>query len=229
MRILIVEDSAILRESLAKGLREVGHAVDTAECGDKGIRRAMESEYDAVVLDWMLPGQDGLAVLAALGQRSHRPGVVMLTARDAVADRVRGLDAGADDYLVKPFAFEELLARVHAVARRAHGTASSVLRVGSLEIDLVARVASAIVGEAKVDLGLTAREFAVLETLALRKGRLVSRVQLEDHVYDGRSRVFSNAIDSAISSIRAKMQAAHLPGLIETRRGLGYVLMEPRA
>lgn len=229
MRILIVEDSAILRESLAKGLREVGHAVDTAECGDKGIRRAMESEYDAVVLDWMLPGQDGLAVLAALGQRSHRPGVVMLTARDAVADRVRGLDAGADDYLVKPFAFEELLARVHAVARRAHGTASSVLRVGPLEIDLVARVASAIVGEAKVDLGLTAREFAVLETLALRKGRLVSRVQLEDHVYDGRSRVFSNAIDSAISSIRAKMQAAHLPGLIETRRGLGYMLTEPRA
>jgi len=229
MRILIVEDSAILRESLAKGLREVGHAVDTAECGDKGIRRAMEAEYDAVVLDWMLPGQDGLAVLAALGQRSHRPGVVMLTARDAVADRVRGLDAGADDYLVKPFAFEELLARVHAVARRAHGTASSVLRVGSLEIDLVARVASAIVGEAKVDLGLTAREFAVLETLALRTGRPVSRVQLEDHVYDGRSRVFSNAIDSAISSIRAKMQAAHLPGLIETRRGLGYVLTEPRA
>lgn len=229
MRILIVEDSAILRESLAKGLREVGHAVDTAECGDKGIRRAMEAEYDAVVLDWMLPGQDGLAVLAALGQRSHRPGVVMLTARDAVADRVRGLDAGADDYLVKPFAFEELLARVHAVARRAHGTASSVLRVGPLEIDLVARVASAIVGEAKVDLGLTAREFAVLETLTLRKGRLVSRVQLEDHVYDGRSRVFSNAIDSAISSIRAKMQAAHLPGLIETRRGLGYVLTEPRA
>lgn len=229
MRILIVEDSAILRESLAKGLREVGHAVDTAECGDKGIRRAMEAEYDAVVLDWMLPGQDGLAVLAALGQRSHRPGVVMLTARDAVADRVRGLDAGADDYLVKPFAFEELLARVHAVARRAHGTASSVLRVGPLEIDLVARVASAIVGEAKVDLCLTAREFAVLETLTLRKGRLVSRVQLEDHVYDGRSRVFSNAIDSAISSIRAKMQAAHLPGLIETRRGLGYVLTEPRA
>jgi len=229
MRILIVEDSTILRESLAKGLREVGHAVDTAECGDKGIRRAMEAEYDAVVLDWMLPGQDGLAVLAALGQRSHRPGVVMLTARDAVADRVRGLDAGADDYLVKPFAFEELLARVHAVARRAHGTASSVLRVGSLEIDLVARVASAIVGEAKVDLGLTAREFAVLETLALRTGRPVSRVQLEDHVYDGRSRVFSNAIDSAISSIRAKMQAAHLPGLIETRRGLGYVLTEPRA
>ena len=229
MRILIVEDSAILRESLAKGLREVGHAVDTAECGDKGIRRAMEAEYDAVVLDWMLPGQDGLAVLAALGQRSHRPGVVMLTARDAVADRVRGLDAGADDYLVKPFAFEELLARVHAVARRAHGTASSVLRVGSLEIDLVARVASAITGETRLDLGLTAREFAVLETLALRTGRPVSRLQLEDHVYDGRSRVFSNAIDSAISSIRAKMQAAHLPGLIETRRGLGYVLTEPRA
>lgn len=229
MRILIVEDSAILRESLAKGLREVGHAVDAAESGSQGIRRAMEAEYDAVVLDWMLPGQDGLAVLAALGQRSHRPGVVMLTARDAVADRVRGLDAGADDYLVKPFAFEELLARVHAVARRAHGTASSVLRVGPLEIDLVARVASAIVGEAKVDLGLTAREFAVLETLALRTGRPVSRVQLEDHVYDGRSRVFSNAIDSAISSIRAKMQAVHLPGLIETRRGLGYVLTEPRA
>ena len=229
MRILIVEDSAILRESLAKGLREVGHAVDTAECGDKGIRRAMEAEYDAVVLDWMLPGQDGLAVLAALGQRSHRPGVVMLTARDAVADRVRGLDAGADDYLVKPFAFEELLARVHAVARRAHGTASSVLRVGPLEIDLVARVASAVTGETRLDLGLTAREFAVLETLALRKGRPVSRLQLEDHVYDGRSRVFSNAIDSAISSIRAKMQAAHLPGLIETRRGLGYMLTEPRA
>jgi len=229
MRILIVEDSAILRESLAKGLREVGHAVDTAECGDEGIRRAMEAEYDAVVLDWMLPGQDGLAVLAALARRSHRPGVVMLTARDAVADRVRGLDAGADDYLVKPFAFEELLARVHAVARRAHGNKSSVLRVGSLEIDLVARVASAITGETRLDLGLTAREFAVLETLALRKGRPVSRLQLEDHVYDGRSRVFSNAIDSAISSIRAKMQAAHLPGLIETRRGLGYVLTEPRA
>jgi len=229
MRILIVEDSAILRDSLAKGLREVGHAVDTAECGNEGIRRAMEAEYDAVVLDWMLPGQDGLAVLAALGQRSHRPGVVMLTARDAVADRVRGLDAGADDYLVKPFAFEELVARVHAVARRAHGNASSVLRIGPLEIDLVARVASAITGETRLDLGLTAREFAVLETLALREGRPVPRLQLEDHVYDGRSRVFSNAIDSAISSIRAKMQAARLPGLIETRRGLGYMLAEPRA
>ena len=203
MRLLVVEDSRTLRESIVAGLRDLGHAVDAAGDGDEAIRLVGLAKYDAIVLDWVLPKRDGIAVVDALSSMQGRPGVLMLTARDAVPDRVEGLRRGADDYLLKPFAFEELVARVHAVARRARGSASGSINIGPLSIDLHARAAVVLRGSVPHDLQLTAREFAVLEALACRKGKPVSRLQLEEHVYDGRSRVFSNAIDSAIEIGRA--------------------------
>ena len=228
MRLLVVEDSRTLRESIVSGLRDLGHAVDAACDGEEAIRLVCLAKYDAIVLDWMLPKRDGIAVVEALAAMHGRPGVLMLTARDSVPDRVEGLRRGADDYLVKPFAFEELVARVHAVARRASGAVSGSITIGPLSIDLQARTAVVLRGTVRHDLQLTAREFAVLEALACRKGRPVSRLQLEDHVYDGRSRVFSNAIDSAIASLRSKLDAARCPPMIETRRGIGYLIVEPR-
>jgi len=228
MRILLVEDSDILRESLARGLREAGHAVDTAGDGKVGLNLAAKTEYQAIILDWMLPQRDGLSVLEELRKLGSRAGVIMLTARDTVADRVRGLATGADDYLVKPFAFEELLARVQAVARRGVGARTSTIKVGPLCIDMRARTACVMRGGTTIDLALTAREFSVLEALALHAGKPVPRLRLEEHVYDQRSQVFSNAIDSTIASIRAKLQAVGAPPLIHTRRKIGYALLEPR-
>lgn len=226
MRLLVVEDSHLLRDSIVSGLRDLGHAVDAAGDGEEALRLARTTKYDAIVLDWMLPKRDGIQVLAALADRPARPGVLMLTARDAVPDRVEGLRHGADDYLVKPFAFEELVARIHAVARRARGNATGSIKVGPLTIDLESRTAIVARGVTVRDLALTAREFAVLEALALRKGRPVSRLQLEEAVYDSRSRVFSNAIDSAIAAIRGKLESAGCPPLIQTRRGIGYLIAE---
>ena len=171
MRLLVVEDSRTLRESIVAGLRDLGHAVDAAGDGDEAIRLVGLAKYDAIVLDWVLPKRDGIAVVDALSSMQGRPGVLMLTARDAVPDRVEGLRRGADDYLLKPFAFEELVARVHAVARRARGSASGSINIGPLSIDLHARAAVVLRGSVPHDLQLTAREFAVLEALACRKGK----------------------------------------------------------
>jgi DNA-binding response OmpR family regulator len=224
MRVLVVEDSLRLRESLAQGLREAGLAVDAVADGAQGLIRAQTSEYDVIVLDWMLPQMDGLTVLRRLRDTGVNTHVLMLTAKDEVDDRVLGLASGADDYLVKPFAFAELVARVRTLARRNHGAKSATIRIGPLIIDTTARVARAAPDGPSLD--LTRREFAILEYLAMRHGKPVTRLELEEHVYDVRSQVFSNAIDSAVCSLRGKLESAGCSQLIQTRRRVGYVLKE---
>ena len=212
----------VLRDSLAQGLREAGYAVDAVADGKRGLIHAHTTDYDVVVLDWMLPQMDGLAVLSAMRAKKITAAVIMLTARDTLDDKIQGLAAGADDYLVKPFAFKELLARVQALARRRHGERSPVVTIGPLAIDSSAR----LVRVAGKEVELTPREYAILEYLAARAGKPVTRAELEEHVYDDRSQVFSNAIDSAIGGLRAKLEASGCPALIRTRRKVGYVLKE---
>ncbi len=223
MRILIVEDSETLRESLRTGLAREGFAVDTAQDGESGLAYARNNPYDVLVLDLMLPKLDGLGVLAGLRGKADRPHVLILTARDRVQDRVLGLNTGADDYLVKPFAFDELLARLHALVRRRYAERSPVVSVGDLVIDVVARRAA----WRGAVLDLTAREFSLLEFLALQKGSTVTREEIEDHIYGVHKLPSSNAVDSAICVLRAKL-GPQAKDLIRTRRGLGYVLEEPR-
>lgn len=223
MRILIVEDSAVLRDSLSQGLREAGYAVDVASDGKKGLLHAQTTEYDVVILDWMLPEMDGLTALARMRTKGVGAAVLMLTARDSIDDRVQGLAGGADDYLVKPFAFRELLARVQALGRRRHGKSAAVLKIGPLEIDSGAQTVK--VNGLRVE--LPRREYALLEYLALRAGKPVSRAELEEHIYDDRSQVLSNAIDSAVYALRSALDAAGCVGLIQTRRKVGYVLRDP--
>ena len=229
MRILIVEDSAVLRDSLTQGMREAGYAVDAVADGRSGLIHAQTTDYDVVVLDWMLPEMDGLSVLSAMRAKKLPAAVLILTARDTIDDKVRGLTTGADDYLVKPFAFKELLARVAALARRRHGEHSPFIVVGPLTVDTAAKAARIMRGAATVTLDLTPREYTLLEYLALRAGKPVTRAELEEHLYDDRSQVFSNSIDSAIAALRGKLDAAggpDCPPLIHTRRKVGYVLKE---
>ena len=223
MRILIVEDSQALRESLRLGLSREGFAVDVAGDGELGLSYARNNPYDVLVLDLMLPKLDGLALLERLRDAPReRPHVLCLTARDRIEDRVEGLNAGADDYLVKPFAFEELLARIHALVRRRYQERSSVVEVGSLVLDVVARRAS-VAGR---QLDLTAREYSLLEYLARRRGHTVSREEIEDHIYGVNRLPASNAVDSTVCILRSKL-GEDGRDLIRTRRGQGYVLDEP--
>jgi DNA-binding response OmpR family regulator len=219
MRILIVEDSETLRDSLRSGLAREGFAVDVAGDGELGLSYARNNPYDVLVLDLLLPKLDGISLLARLREKQDRPHVLVLTARDRVEDRVLGLNTGADDYLVKPFAFEELLARIHALVRRRYGERSPVVAVGALVVDSVARRAT--LAGAPID--LTAREYALLEYLALRKGHTVSREEIEDHIYGVNKLPSSNAVDSAVCVLRAKL-GPEGKELIKTRRGQGYVL-----
>lgn len=222
MRVLIVEDSDALRESLRAGLAQEGFAVDVAADGRRGLGFARNNPYDVLVLDLMLPEIDGIEVLAGLREKHDRPHVLVLTARDRVEDRVLGLNAGADDYLVKPFAFEELLARVHALVRRRYEERDSRLEIGPLAVDVVAHSAT-LDGAA---LELTAREYALLEYLALRRGHTVTREEIEDHIYGVEKLPSSNAVDSTVCILRAKLGPAG-KDLIRTRRGRGYALEEP--
>ncbi len=213
MRVLIVEDDPRLLRVLAKALREEGYAVDTAEAGDVGLHKAEDYDYDAIVLDVMLPVLDGWTLLDRLRQQKHTP-VLMLTARDTTRDRVRGLDTGADDYLVKPFDLTELLARLRAVIRRAAGQASSQISIRDIRIDLRART----VTRAGQPVTLTAREYSILEYLALHRGEVVTRTALYEHLFDERDDTLSNLLDVHVFSIRKKLGAE----LIATRRGQGY-------
>ena len=222
MRVLIVEDSDALRESLRAGLSQSGYAVDVAADGRTGLGLARNNPYDVLVLDLMLPALDGMSVLASLQAKPDRPHVIVLTSRDRVEDRIQGLNAGADDYLVKPFAFGEFLARVNALVRRRYEERSPVLRVGELSVDLAARRATLAEGV----LDLTAREYALLEYLALRHGQTVLREEIEDHIYGVNRLPSSNAIDSAICILRSKL-GPQGKDLIRTRRGQGYVLGAP--
>jgi DNA-binding response OmpR family regulator len=223
VRVLIVEDSEPLRESLRVGLTREGFAVDAAADGEAGLSYARNNPYDVLVLDLLLPKLDGLSLLARLREKADRPHVLILTARDRVEDRVQGLNEGADDYLVKPFAFDELLARIHALVRRRYAERTRSVEVGGLVLDQVAGTAA---HQGQV-LELTAREYALLEYLALRRGQTVTREEIEDHVYGVHKLPASNAVDSTICLLRAKLG----PGgkeLIRTLRGRGYVLDEPR-
>ncbi len=225
MRILLVEDSLRLQQAIASGLRELGYAVDLAGDGEEGLWRAETVEYDLIVLDLMLPKLDGLSVLQRLREQGRKTHVLVLTARDKVADRVLGLQQGADDYLVKPFDFKELVARIQALTRRAHGVKSPCITVVELTIDASARV----VTRAGESLELTPREYALLEYLAFRRGEVVSRTQIEQHIYDDRVEPNSNVVDSAICTLRRKIDQPGETSLIQTRRGQGYILEDPMA
>ncbi len=220
MRALIVEDAARLRTLVATALTKLGHTVDVAVDGDEAALLMSGHAYDAIVLDVMLPGVDGFTLLRQLRERGDDTPVLMLTARDASDDRVRGLSAGADDYLVKPFALAELTARLDALHRRRHGVSRRRVRIGPLELDLTARR----VWRDGSEVGLTAREYALLEFFALRPGRVLSREQIEAHLYPDGGAVLSNAVDSAVCLLRRKLAGADDKVLIHTRRGLGYAL-----
>lgn len=220
MRLLLVEDYAPLCKALAQGLHEAGFAVDVAGDGEEGLWYARANDYDVIVLDLMLPRLDGLSILRRLRQEGRAASVLILTAKDTIEDRVSGLDLGADDYLVKPFAFEELLARIRALVRRRYEARSPVIRIGDLEVDtgrkLVRRMGELI--------ELTAREYGLLEYLALRAGQLVTRTSIWEHVYECDSSVQSNVVDVYIGYLRRKIERPGWARLIHTRRGQGYVL-----
>jgi DNA-binding response OmpR family regulator len=220
LRILVIEDYEPLRRSLVRGLRENGYAVDQADDGEEGLRFAEASVYDVIILDLMLPKLDGFAVLKSIREQGIHARVLILTAKETVGDRVRGLDLGADDYLVKPFAFEELMARVRALQRRASHHTSAVIRIGDLEIDTAAR----LVRRAGEALDLTAREYAILEILAARKGEVVSRDEISSRIYDFSAERNSNIVDVYVGYIRKKLERGGRSRLVHTRRGFGYVL-----
>jgi two-component system OmpR family response regulator len=221
MRLLLVEDDDKLARALARGLRHEGYAVDLAADGDAALTSAAVWGYDAIVLDVMLPRRDGLAVCAALRERGCWAPVLMVTARDQVPDRVRGLDAGADDYLPKPFAFDELLARLRALLRRAPAERPARLEVGDLVVDPATRA----VTRAGTAVELTAREFAVLEYLARRAGDAVTRTELLEHVWDENWLGSTNVVDVYVGYLRKKLEAPFRRPLIRTLRGVGWSLL----
>ena len=220
--VLIVEDHAQLAEVLAQSFREAGYAVAVARDGAVALAQAREGEHDAIVLDLQLPKIDGLTLLRRLRDDGYDTPVLILSARDEVADRVLGLDTGADDYLAKPFALVELFARVRTLIRRRRGAAAQTIRVADLEVDTAARVAR----RAGVRIELSPREYAILECLAHRRGRVVTREALCAEVYDGEHEPASNVIDVYVGYLRRKIDRGHARRLIHTRRGLGYVLGE---
>ncbi len=223
MRVLIVEDQQRLRNWVAKGLREADFVVDAAADGNEGLWYAQSNTYDVIILDLMLPGVDGLTILRRLREAQREDHVLILTARDTVPDRVTGLDLGADDYLVKPFAFEELLARVRALVRRSYGRHSPVIEIGNLRIDTARRQ----VWRNGLEVELRAMEYKLLEYLARRAGETVSRTEIWEHLYDFGSQAVSNVVDVYVACLRRKLDEPGHKSIIQTRRGLGYVLGAP--
>lgn len=222
MKLLVVEDEARAADYLHRGLTESGYVVDVAVNGVDGLHQALESEYDLIVLDAMLPGIDGFALLKALRTKRATP-VLMLTARDRVEDRVRGLQDGADDYLIKPFAFSELLARIGALLRRGQRSVEpTVLRLGPLELDLVKRRAQ----RAGHRLELTAKEFLLLTVLMRCSGQVLSRTQLASEVWDMNFDSDTSVVEVAVRRLRAKLDDPFEAKLLHTVRGMGYVLEE---
>jgi two-component system copper resistance phosphate regulon response regulator CusR len=223
VRILVVEDDPKLLESVRKGLKEAGFGADGASDGREGLQRALEDDYDALVLDVMLPGLSGLDVLRELRKRRRATPVLVLSARSAVEDRVRGLDLGADDYLAKPFSFAELLARLRAITRRPAVEPQTVLSAGDLSVDTVRHEAR----RGGHLLELTPKEFSLLEYLARRKGVVLTRAMILDHVWDLDYDGGSNLVEVYVNYLRKKVDAGHEVKLIHTVRGAGYVLREP--
>ena len=216
MRVLVVEDERDLAHALRRALEEEQFAVDLAADGEEGLYKMREMPYDAVVLDLMLPRVDGWSVLRTARSAGIRTPVLILTARDMIEDRVRGLNLGADDYLVKPFALVELIARVRAMIRRAYGNPAATLQLGELTID----TASKRVWRAGTAIELTAREYAILELLTRSRGTVVARARICEHIYNEETDVLSNVVDVHIAALRRKLGA----DLIRTRRGEGYII-----
>lgn len=216
MRILVVEDEPDMRSLLARSLREEGYAVDAAANGREGLFKAVSGHYDALILDVMLPVMDGWAVLKQLRHEGHLVPVLLLTARDAVRDRVTGLDLGADDYLAKPFELAELKARLRALTRRAAGKASPIIEIGDVRVD----TASQTVYRAGQPVALTPREYSLVELLALHRGELITRNMIYDHLFDEEDDSLSNLVDVHISNVRKKLGK----DFIQTRRGQGYLV-----
>ena len=219
MRLLVVEDDPRLCAVLARGLREAGYAVDTASDGDAALYQTAINPYDAVILDVMIPGADGFEVCRRLREDHSAVPVLMLTARDAIDDRIHGLDVGADDYLTKPFDFGELLARVRALLRRTPLVTPPTLQVGDLSID----TASHRVRRGSEEIVLTSKEYALLEYLARNAGRVISREEIAEHVWDEHFDRFSNLIEVYVNRLRRKVDRSD-PHLIITRRNEGYML-----
>ena len=220
MRLLVIEDYLPLQRSLAKGLREADFAVDTARDGQEGLWYATSNEYDVIILDLMLPGMDGLEILKKIRAKGIQTHILILTAKDTVEDRVAGLNLGADDYLIKPFAFEELLARVRALLRRSYQEKNPSIRIKDLRIDL----AKQRLWRGGEEIQLTAREYALLEYLAMRAGETISRSDIWEHVYEFNSSASSNVVDVYIGYLRKKIERPNKPPLIHTVRGRGYRL-----
>lgn len=220
MKLLLVEDSERLRGTLSRGLAAAGFTVDTAADGVEALSFLAAYEYELVVLDLMLPRLDGLGVLKELPRGGQRPGVIVLSARDAVGDRIQALDAGADDYLVKPFSFDELLARLHALARRPREAQPATLTMGGLAVDPRSR-------EARVEgqmLALTPREFSILSLLLRHRGRAFTRTEILERTAGSDTGTSDRSVEVMVFGLRRKLAAAGLPLLIETRRGAGYII-----
>ncbi|MDQ6976397.1 MAG: response regulator transcription factor [Mariprofundaceae bacterium] len=220
MKILVVEDEERVAHFIQKGLREEGHAVDTAADGEDGGFLAEVNDYDLVILDIMLPKKNGVAVCRDMRDHGINTPVLMLTARDSVEDRVRGLDAGADDYLVKPFAFEELLARVRALLRRRSDSKTPILSIADLELNPISRS----VMRNEIPIRLTTKEYALLEYMLRNPDKVLSRTLIGEHVWDMNFDPESNVIDVYVSHLRAKVDKKHTVSLIHTMRGQGYML-----
>jgi len=223
MRILLAEDEQKVASFIQRGLEAEHHAIDVVYDGEAALARATDGDYDLLILDVMLPKRDGLWVLKDLRTRKRSLPVLLLTARDTVADKVAGLDSGADDYLTKPFAFEELVARVRALLRRGGPAAPAVLQVADLRLDPVTRQ----VTRAGKPIDLTAKEYALLEFFLRRAGQVVSRAVIAHHVWGVDFDTFTNVIDVYVNYLRKKIDADFVPKLLHTVRGVGYVLKEP--
>jgi DNA-binding response OmpR family regulator len=218
MRLLLVEDSQRLQRSLTLGLKQAGYTVDVTGDGRDALWRASTVAYDVIILDIMIPSLDGLEVLRQLRQAGKDTHVLLLTAKDTVEDRVKGLQEGADDYLIKPFSFEELLARVQALCRRSYTQKSPEIKVGELTLHLSKQQ---LFHSGKA-IELLPREYRLLQLLFLRRGEVISRPEIEAHLYDDKAEIMSNVVDSTVSQLRKKLVAAGSDPLIETRRGYGY-------
>jgi len=219
VKLLFIEDSKHLQKYTGKALQREGYALDQAWNGEEGLWLARQNDYDVIILDIMLPKLDGLTVLQKLRAEGRNMHVLMLTARDTLADRITGLRKGADDYLVKPFELEELLARVEALVRRAYGSKSPIITLGDLSLDTMARRVK--VNGTPVE--LAQREYSLLVLLAMQPGRVVSRTEIEQRLYGEEAEHFSNVVDSSICLLRRKIDRPGGPSHIRTRRGMGYV------
>ncbi|MBF0594257.1 MAG: response regulator transcription factor [Candidatus Omnitrophica bacterium] len=222
MRILVVEDERKVSSFIKRGLKEAGYAVDVADNGDDGLFMAKASPYDLIVLDVMLPGRDGIDVCRKLRQANHATPVLMLTARDDMQDKVNGLDAGADDYLTKPFSFPEFLARIRALLRRNRSEKSTCLKIADLELDQLTRK----VTRAGNEIILTPTEYSLLEFLMLNAGNVVTRTMISEHVWDDDFDSFTNVINVYVNYLRGKVDEGHAKKLIHSLRGVGYTIKD---